>query len=75
MEVVCEVSEAVEVIKKKYPSIKQKEELLAEELADIFIRLADFIGEKNLSKVFTEALFKKIAKNYNREYRHGKDTW
>ena len=43
---------------------------LAEELADAMIRIADFAGQMDLD--LEDALVKKMEKNKNRLYRHGK---
>jgi hypothetical protein len=41
------------------------------ELADVYIRIADLIGQKNLIVEFEEVLNAKIEYNRSREYRHG----
>ena len=41
------------------------------ELADVCIRIFDYVGNKNLTNEFTDALNRKINYNNDRPYRHG----
>jgi hypothetical protein len=41
------------------------------ELADVLIRIFDYVGNRNLSDEFVDALHAKIAYNTTRPYRHG----
>ncbi len=61
----CEVAEAVEGLR------KGDLENFREELADIFIRLGDLCGSLNIN--IEEEIIKKMKKNKERPYRHGKD--
>lgn len=61
----CEVAEAVEGLR------KNDLDNFREELADIFIRLGDLCGSLNIN--IEEEIIKKMEKNKERPYRHGKD--
>jgi NTP pyrophosphatase (non-canonical NTP hydrolase) len=60
-----ELSEALEAAR------DGDDELFLEELADVFIRIFDWIGEQGLSEEFVTALIDKINFNATRPYRHG----
>ena len=64
MLIVCEVSEAVEGLR------KNDEENFKEELADIAIRLADLCGGLDID--LEAEIIKKMDKNKLRSYKHGK---
>lgn len=51
---------------------EESEDSLLEELADIQIRLASFIGGNDLTDKFIAAVEKKVEKNMERPYLHGK---
>ncbi len=60
-----ELSEALEAMRNH-----DKNEDIAEELADCCIRIFDYCGAKNID--LEKTLLKKIAYNKTRPYRHGK---
>jgi NTP pyrophosphatase (non-canonical NTP hydrolase) len=60
-----ELSECLEAMRNNHSM-----DAVAEELADCCIRIFDYCGEKRID--LEEALLKKIEKNKNRPYRHGK---
>ncbi len=64
MLVVSEVSEAAEAYR------NNDHEEFNEEVADIFIRLLDVVGTLNINIEFE--IRKKMDKNFNRQYQHGK---
>lgn len=64
MLIVSEVSEALEGIR------KDDRENFKEELADIVIRVADLAGGLDID--LDEEIKKKMKKNRNRTYKHGK---
>ena len=61
----CEVAEAVEGLR------KDDLDNFKEELADIFIRLGDLCGSLNID--IEAEIIKKMKKNKERPYRHGKN--
>ena len=61
----CEVAEAVEGLR------KNDMENFKEEIADIFIRLGDLCGSLNIN--IEEEIIKKMKKNKERLYKHGKN--
>lgn len=61
----CEVAEAVEGLR------KNDMENFKEEIADIFIRLGDLCGSLNIN--IEEEIIKKMKKNKERPYKHGKN--
>lgn len=61
----CEVAEAVEGLR------KSDMDNFKEEIADIFIRLGDLCGSLDLN--IEEEIIKKMKKNKERPYKHGKD--
>lgn len=63
-----EVSKALEVLREKIVD----EHHLAEECADIFIRLANFCNRKNID--LEKAIIEKNYYNSKRDYKHGKDV-
>ncbi|EPY2286113.1 MazG-like family protein [Clostridium sporogenes] len=65
MLIVSEVSEALEGIR------KDDRENFKEELADIVIRVADLAGGLDID--LDEEIKKKMKKNRNRPYKHGKE--
>lgn len=67
-----EVSEALEVLRKRHLAASDKIDALAieEELADIVIRVMDMSAGRGWN--IGEAIIKKVAYNKNRTYRHGK---
>jgi len=60
-----ELSECLEAMRNRHAK-----EAIAEELADCCIRIFDYCGHKKID--LEKALHKKIEKNKNRPYRHGK---
>ena len=60
-----ELSEALEAAR------DDDDELFLEELADVFIRIFDWVGGQGLSDEFVIALIDKINFNATRPYRHG----
>lgn len=64
--ITSEVGEAIEAVR------KDDEANLAEECADIFIRLADFCEAYGIS--LAEAIEDKMHKNEKRERMHGKNS-
>lgn len=68
MLMVTELAEAFEELRKPEIDVDH----VSEELADVFIRLMDYIGGFGLTDSFLDSLQKKFIKNANRPYKHGK---
>lgn len=70
-----EVSEAWESYRKDEPELWHgkdgKPEGIYSELADIIIRIGDFVGSKEKADLLTQAILDKMAYNQTRSYRHG----
>jgi NTP pyrophosphatase (non-canonical NTP hydrolase) len=66
--IITEVSEAIEVIRNNSDNLEN----LAEECADMIIRVMNFMSRKHLD--VTQAILDKHNINMNREILHGKDV-
>jgi NTP pyrophosphatase (non-canonical NTP hydrolase) len=65
--IITEIAEAMEAVRKNDTENEQ------EELADVFVRLFDYLGGFGHSDAFTSAFIRKMVANYHREFRHGKE--
>jgi len=68
MLVVTELAEAVEADRNGIPEGSKGS--VSEEIADVFIRLADYCGMKEID--IGLAIIQKMSKNKKREFKHGK---
>lgn len=67
MMVVDEITEMLQEYRKNSPN-----EIIYKEMADIFIRLFDFMGAQEFDVVhFSNMLMEKMEENKQRPYRHG----
>lgn len=68
MLMVRELSEAFEELRNPEIDVDH----VSEELADVMIRLLDYVGGFGLTDSFLDSLQKKFIKNASRPYKHGK---
>ena len=70
--VMCEVAEVIEAVRKPEEASSKCPELTCEEeeVADVFLRLADYCGARDID--LERAVQLKHTHNASREYMHGK---